>query len=392
MHKVGTTERSNSLLEVSVSSRFLSTNKLIAITLPATLAALVGGQSTGFSNSPDSLRYDANGVVSFEDDQAQISITPGRIVRLNDDVTVDCGSSRATRVKSEFNDRVSCTQGMIRIEERHGVTLKLLDDIVKVHDSYGNEFVQRRGQGSAVIERGGLGRSEDLDSDSTAGEQIGSVADNTGISITPGRVRVGSGILVDRSGIQVGGIHINRHSKTMTTGEGGVIISRAGITIDPGAVHATEKPWREGKAGVSIRIDDALSELRATETEKAIVLDLSEKVLFDFDSSSIKSAASSTLAKLAEVVRKKLNGQLIIDGHTDSKGSSDYNQVLSESRARAVMAYLRDKEGIPADLMLGHGYGENRPKAYNTLPDGSDNPEGREQNRRVEITIEKVAR
>ena len=375
-----------------MNSKYHSTIKLIALTLPTLLTAVLVNRSTGFCNSSDLLRYDANGAISFEDDQTEISITPGGIVHLNDDVTVDCGLAGPTRIKSEFNDKVSCVQGMIRIEERHGVTLKVLGDIVKVSDSYGNEFIKRRGAGATVIERAALANEEESDSDSIDQQQSGAVADNTGISIGSGRVRVGSGILVDRSGVQVGGIHINRHSKTMTTGEGGVIISRQGITIDPDAVHSTEKPWRENRSGVSIRIGEALSNLKAKESEKAIVLELSEKVLFDFDSSSVKPAASATLAQLAEVVRKKLNGKLIVDGHTDSKGSGEYNQKLSEARARSVMAYLRDKEGIPAELMLGHGYGEDRPKAYNTLPDGSDNPEGREQNRRVEITIEKVAR
>ena len=124
-------------------------------------------------------------------------------------------------------------------------------------------------------------------------------------------------------------------------------------------------------------------------TEKEVALNVNTDVLFDFNSAEVKSGAAETLAKVAVVIRKKASDKVLVDGHTDSIGSREYNQKLSQDRARAVMAWLRDKESIPVQILVGHGYGKDKPVAYNNMPDGSDNPEGRARNRRVEIRIEK---
>ncbi len=79
--------------------------------------------------------------------------------------------------------------------------------------------------------------------------------------------------------------------------------------------------------------------------------------------------------------------QVIIADHTDSKGSDAYNQRLSEKRAESVKKWLSENAGISADTIKTVGYGETRPMAPNANSDGSDNPEGRQKNRRVEIVI-----
>ncbi|MDF2483808.1 MAG: hypothetical protein K0R79_4165 [Stenotrophomonas indicatrix] len=77
-----------------------------------------------------------------------------------------------------------------------------------------------------------------------------------------------------------------------------------------------------------------------------------------------------------------------VPGHTDSKGTDAYNQKLSERRATAVYNYLT-KNGVDAGRLAGPiGYGESRPIAPNTNPDGSDNPEGRAKNRRTELNVQ----
>ena len=77
-----------------------------------------------------------------------------------------------------------------------------------------------------------------------------------------------------------------------------------------------------------------------------------------------------------------------VAGHTDSKGTDEYNQALSERRARAVYDYLGSK-GIGAERMVGPvGYGESKPIAPNTNEDGSDNPDGRAKNRRTELNVQ----
>jgi len=75
-----------------------------------------------------------------------------------------------------------------------------------------------------------------------------------------------------------------------------------------------------------------------------------------------------------------------IDGHTDSKGTEAYNQVLSENRAKAAKDYLV-KLGVKKDRIITAGFGELKPIAPNENPDGSDNPEGRAKNRRVEFKL-----
>ena len=80
---------------------------------------------------------------------------------------------------------------------------------------------------------------------------------------------------------------------------------------------------------------------------------------------------------------------VIIDGHTDSKGKAvSYNRRLSRARAHKIKEYLRSA-GIKDSRMETHGYGESEPIADNQNADGSDNPLGRQKNRRVEFTVKK---
>jgi outer membrane protein OmpA-like peptidoglycan-associated protein len=81
-----------------------------------------------------------------------------------------------------------------------------------------------------------------------------------------------------------------------------------------------------------------------------------------------------------------LPNKIAIEGHTDSIGGADYNMTLSENRARAVRDWLAAHGFIPAASAI-KGYGKTRPIAPNTTPDGKDDPQGRQKNRRVEIVI-----
>jgi outer membrane protein OmpA-like peptidoglycan-associated protein len=76
-----------------------------------------------------------------------------------------------------------------------------------------------------------------------------------------------------------------------------------------------------------------------------------------------------------------------IEGHTDDKGPVDYNQRLSERRAAAVQRWLAGNGGLKGVAMKTRGWGATKPVAPNTRPDGSDDPAGRQRNRRVEIVI-----
>jgi OOP family OmpA-OmpF porin len=114
------------------------------------------------------------------------------------------------------------------------------------------------------------------------------------------------------------------------------------------------------------------------------VITLNDKVLFDFDKDVIRPDAGKVLDVLATALGKVPSSAMEIRGHTDAKGSDDYNQDLSERRAQAVLAALRQR-GSATDA-AAHGYGESQPVAPNEV-NGRDNPGGRQLNRRVEIFV-----
>ena len=115
----------------------------------------------------------------------------------------------------------------------------------------------------------------------------------------------------------------------------------------------------------------------------AITLD--DSVLFDFGESTVRADAADTLAKLAAVLTDAGAPTAHVYGHTDSIGDDASNQTLSEQRAKAVVDELK-KNGATTTLDW-QGFGETQPIAPNTNDDGSDNPAGRQANRRVEIYI-----
>ncbi len=162
-----------------------------------------------------------------------------------------------------------------------------------------------------------------------------------------------------------------------------------GVTLAP----AEAIPILSAQTGLKsdgLGVQEAISALKAKKTPFAIRVNLKSDVLFDFDKADIKSEAASTLSKVALIIEKKGKGQVLIEGHTDSKGTNEYNQRLSEKRAFAVKRWLVEKHGIAASRIEAKGWGETKPVAPNTNPDGSDNPAGRAMNRRVVITISTV--
>jgi len=110
-------------------------------------------------------------------------------------------------------------------------------------------------------------------------------------------------------------------------------------------------------------------------------------VNFDFDKSDVREADVAELKKAIDFVRKYPGTEVKLEGHTDSKGTEEYNQKLSERRAEAVRQYLIKEGAVDEAMISATGYGELRPIAPNTTQDGKDNPEGRAENRRVEILI-----
>lgn len=132
-------------------------------------------------------------------------------------------------------------------------------------------------------------------------------------------------------------------------------------------------------------IMDTLTEYNAVETEDGAKLTLPEDILFDFDSSELRSDTGDVMDQLVQVI-DTTDDDITIIGHTDSEGEDSYNQELSEERANAILDALVEA-GVEENRLNAEGKGASEPIADNTNSDGSDNPEGRQQNRRVEVTV-----
>ena len=119
--------------------------------------------------------------------------------------------------------------------------------------------------------------------------------------------------------------------------------------------------------------------LPTTDTPRGLVVNMGD-VLFATAKADLNQDAKIALAKLSGIVLNYPSLKLAIGGYTDSTGSADFNQTLSQKRADAVMAYLMG-QGLNSDSMTAQGYGPSNPVADNsTVP-------GRQKNRRVEIVI-----
>ncbi len=140
-------------------------------------------------------------------------------------------------------------------------------------------------------------------------------------------------------------------------------------------------------SGVSARLTGKLRTLGAKQVGTEIRISLSGDVLFVFDKWNIKKDAEKRLLQMSDAIKELNPEKVIIEGHTDSKGAEDYNLKLSQKRAEAVREWFISKGGLKNITFRTKGYGEARPVASNTNPDGSDNPEARAKNRRVEIRI-----
>ena len=167
---------------------------------------------------------------------------------------------------------------------------------------------------------------------------------------------------------------------------GAIIGNQAGGAGKTGAVVGAAAGAAIG-AAVGHRMDQQQKELQqipgvevTRPAENEIAVQLTNDILFDFNSAALRPESQSTLRDLAGNFQRYPDETISVEGHTDNVGSSAYNQTLSENRAYSVKNYLVD-QGVPGSRVTAIGFGETRPKASN------ETPEGRQLNRRVEIHI-----
>ncbi len=128
---------------------------------------------------------------------------------------------------------------------------------------------------------------------------------------------------------------------------------------------------------------DTILVLDRKERNKIFVL---ENIYFGYDSAVIRKEAAKELDNLVTILTDNSDLKIEMGSHTDSIASDVYNIQLSQRRAEATVNYLI-KKGIDPTRLVAKGYGESKPIARNTNPDGSDNPVGRQRNRRTEFKI-----
>ncbi len=144
-----------------------------------------------------------------------------------------------------------------------------------------------------------------------------------------------------------------------------------------------------GSAGALIgnymdkQAEEIEEDLEGAEVERVgegILITFDSGLMFDLDSDQLRSATKQNLQELSEVLKKYEDTNILIQGHTDSQGSEEYNDRLAMDRANSVSYYLAS-QGVQSARITEQSYGEHQPVATN------ETAAGRQQNRRVEVAI-----
>ncbi len=170
----------------------------------------------------------------------------------------------------------------------------------------------------------------------------------------------------------------------LTFAQAGAVQQPKGAWQTPGAIQQPKGPWQTPGA---IQVPKGIQDIRVQENACQHRVIVGADALFEFDKAALTADAATTLDALGPVLAKEGKHAVKIEGYTDAIGSAAYNQTLSEKRAQVVRDWLVSHDYLPASTPT-EGFGKNRPVAPNTNPDGSDNPKGRQQNRRVEVVVD----
>ncbi len=163
----------------------------------------------------------------------------------------------------------------------------------------------------------------------------------------------------------------------------GEIQQPSGNWQKPGEIQQPKGPWQ--KPG-EIQVPRGIQAIHAQESACEQRLTTVADALFEFDKATLGADAEQTLSVLGPQIAQRGQHPVVIEGYTDAIGSDAHNQRLSEQRAASVRAWLAAHRFVPAATPI-KGYGKTRPVAPNTHPDGTDDPAGRQKNRRVEVVI-----
>ena len=168
----------------------------------------------------------------------------------------------------------------------------------------------------------------------------------------------------------------------------GEIQQPKGTWQTPGEIQQPKGTWQTPGA---IQVPKGIQAIRAEEEKCGKRFLVGADALFAFDQATLSPDAEETLKALVPLLEKAGAHPATVEGHTDAKGSDSYNQDLSERRAATVSGWLVAHGALPAGTPT-KGWGKRRPVAPNARPDGSDDPVGRQKNRRVEVVVDLCAK
>lgn len=155
----------------------------------------------------------------------------------------------------------------------------------------------------------------------------------------------------------------------------------AKVQAQKAEVEAQREQMKQERDALATRLSNALGTVAATErTGRGLVVSMAGSILFPTGKSELKTDAKISLAKLCGILMMTTNTNIAIEGHTDSTGSAETNEKLSQARATAVMDFLKS-QGVDESRMVAKGFGPAQPVADNATADG------RAKNRRVEIVV-----
>lgn len=159
----------------------------------------------------------------------------------------------------------------------------------------------------------------------------------------------------------------------------GIVFSFGGKKKPATAAVAKYEPTPEPKAAEKVIILVPMAEPKVEETVKLIAAEppVKEKIVilafedvhFDFDKSTLTKKAQASLKRIVQLLKDNPKAKIRIAGYTSAKGTKEYNQKLSERRAKAVYDYLVNDGLVPAERLTKVGYGENRPAMYEPVPE-----------------------
>jgi outer membrane protein OmpA-like peptidoglycan-associated protein len=176
-------------------------------------------------------------------------------------------------------------------------------------------------------------------------------------------------IIGGASGAVVGGVIGHAAGNTAVGAILGAAIGGAGGAVIGSYMDKQAKEMEQDLAGAKIE-----------RVGEGIKITFDSGLLFDVAKSDLRPEAQTNLGKLGVILNKYPDTNILIEGHTDSDGSEEYNQTLSERRAQAVSHYLAS-QSVLSSRMNSMGYGEKQPIADNSTS------AGKQANRRVEVAI-----